>query len=27
VFGENAARVVVLMEAFQSLVSYRPDHP
>ena len=26
VFGENAARVVVFIEPFQSLVPYRPDH-
>ena len=25
-FGNNAARVVVLLKAFQPFVAYRPDH-
>jgi hypothetical protein len=27
VFGDDAARVVVLVEAFQPLMAYRPYHP
>jgi hypothetical protein len=26
VFANNAARVVILIKALQSLVAYRPDH-